>query len=192
MKLLLQLLILAIVFSTLVNSQFVELNYYNYQNDESCVGEIISTTYNRESTCLAGTEYVCVGNEIQINYYKDSNCTQGIFQQLTQENGVCQGALTINCVENYQFIEDSTIAVISDTCDDWKNTPNSILSRPLNKCIIDPPESAIIFTCTSGSITTSFYPSSNNCDGTPKNYTFPYPECDTKSTYGAYNYICNQ
>ncbi|KAM9981196.1 hypothetical protein ACTFIY_003492 [Dictyostelium cf. discoideum] len=192
MKLLLQLLILAIIFTTLVNGQFVQLNYYNYQNDQSCNGEIISTTYNRESTCLDGTEYVCVGNEVQINYYRDSNCTQGIFQQLTQENGVCQGALTFNCVDNYQFVENSIITIISETCDDWKNTPDSILSQPLNKCIINPSESATVFTCTSDSITTSTYPSNDNCNGTPSNFTQTLPECDTKFTKYAYNHICNQ
>ncbi|KAN0035174.1 hypothetical protein ACTA71_004435 [Dictyostelium dimigraforme] len=192
MKLLLQLLILSLVLTTLVKSQFVQLNYYNYQNDESCNGEIISTTYNRENSCLDGTEYVCVGNQIQINYYKDQNCTQGIFQQLTQENGVCQGALVFNCVDNSQYMENSIITVISDDCDNWKNTANSILSRPLNKCIINPSENAIIFTCTSDSLTTSTYPSTNSCDGSPIDFTLTLPECDTNKTKYAYNYICNQ
>ncbi|KAN0015362.1 hypothetical protein ACTFIU_008093 [Dictyostelium citrinum] len=193
MKLLLQLLILTIVFKTLlINGQFVELNYYNYQNDQSCNGEIISTTYNRESTCLSGTEYVCVGNEIQINYYRDVNCTQGIFQQLTQGNGVCQGALQFNCVDSYQFMDSSIITVISESCDDWKNNANSISSRPLNKCIVNPSENAIKFSCSGDTITTSTYPSTNNCDGAPSNYTLTLPECDSKITKDAYNYICNQ
>ncbi|KAK5578834.1 hypothetical protein RB653_008507 [Dictyostelium firmibasis] len=196
MKLLLQILVLAVAFTSLyneVNGQYVMINYYDYQSDQSCQGGVISTTYDVENKCLGGTEFVCVGNEIQINFYKDSNCSQGIQQQMTQEIGVCEGGLLFNCVDNYQMPENSIASVISESCDDWKSTAVSVVSKPLNICLITPSENAVIYSCTSDTITTSIYPRTDSCVGIPKNNTLQLPGCQAApGSKFYYSDICNQ
>ncbi|KAK5578833.1 hypothetical protein RB653_008506 [Dictyostelium firmibasis] len=195
MKLLLQILVLAVIFTTLyneVNGQYVMVNYYNSQNDPTCKGEIITTTFNIENKCLSGVEFTCNGNEIQVSFYNDSYCSQGILQQITQENGVCQGGLQFNCVDNYQIPENSFASVISESCDDWKSTAVSILSKPLNTCLIIPSENAVIYSCTGDVLTTSTYPSANSCFGIPKNTTVPLACKSSPDSNYSNSYICNQ